>query len=161
MIGDPSAARAAPLHAFNFHVSFADASFAGGDGAELPLVEGAFAEISGLEATLEPKGIREGGLNGHLHQRPGPVTHATVVLKRGVTRARDLARWFDVIGSGHYAGRLNVEIEMRDGAGDAVMRFRLLRALPVKFKAADLNARATEVGIEELHLVHEGLEHEA
>jgi hypothetical protein len=27
----------------------------------------------------------------------------------------------------------------------------------VKFKAADLNARGTEVGIEELHLAHEGL----
>lgn len=161
MIGDPSAARAAPLHVFNFHVSFGDASFAGSDGAELPLVEGAFAEISGLEATLEPKSIREGGLNGLMHQRAGPVTHATVILKRGVTRSRDLARWFDVIASGHYAGRLDVEIEMRDAAGDALMRFRLLRALPVKFKAADLNARATEVGIEELHLVHEGLEHRA
>jgi len=161
MIGDPSAARAAPLHVFNFHVSFGDASFAGSDGAELPLVEGAFAEISGLEATLEPKSIREGGLNGLMHQRAGPVTHATVSLKRGVPRARDLARCVDVIASGHYAGRLDVEIEMRDAAGDALMRFRLLRALPVKFKAADLNARATEVGIEELHLVHEGLEHRA
>jgi hypothetical protein len=27
----------------------------------------------------------------------------------------------------------------------------------VKFKAADLNAKNTEVGIEELHLAHEGL----
>ena len=33
----------------------------------------------------------------------------------------------------------------------------LERALPVKFKAADLNAKGTEVGIEELHLAHEGL----
>jgi hypothetical protein len=29
--------------------------------------------------------------------------------------------------------------------------------MPVKFKFADLNAKGTEVGIEELHLVHEGL----
>lgn len=29
--------------------------------------------------------------------------------------------------------------------------------MPIKFKAADLNARGTEIGIEELHLAHEGL----
>jgi phage tail-like protein len=78
-----------------------------------------------------------------------------------VTRARDLWRWFDLLASGHYSGRLTVAIEMRDGEGGRLMSFRLLRALPVKFKAANLNARASEVGIEEVHLVHEGLEHEA
>ena len=31
------------------------------------------------------------------------------------------------------------------------------RALPVKFKAAEFNAKGSEVGIEELHLAHEGL----
>jgi phage tail-like protein len=127
----------------------------------LPLVEGAFAEVSGLEATMEAKTIREGGLNHRSHQRVGQVSHATVVLRRGVTRARDLSRWFDLLASGHYAGRLTVAIELRDGQGGRLMSFRLLRALPVKFKAADLNARATEVGIEEVHLVHEGLEYDA
>ena len=39
----------------------------------------------------------------------------------------------------------------------AVLTWGLARALPVKFKAADLNARGSEVGIEELHLAHEGL----
>jgi phage tail-like protein len=72
-----------------------------------------------------------------------------------------LSRWFDLLASGHYAGRLTVAIELRDGQGGRLMSFRLLRALPVKFKAADLNARATEVGIEEVHLVHEGLEYDA
>ena len=35
--------------------------------------------------------------------------------------------------------------------------WQLDRAMPVKFKFADLNAKASEIGIEELHLVHEGL----
>jgi phage tail-like protein len=162
MIGDPSTARGAPLNVFNFHVTFTDESFAGtGAGTTLPLVEGAFAEVSGLEATMEAKTIREGGLNHQSHQRVGQVSHATVVLRRGVTRARDLWRWFDLLASGHYTGRLTVAIELRDGEGGRLMSFRLLRALPVKFKAADLNARASEVGIEEVHLVHEGLEHDA
>ena len=37
------------------------------------------------------------------------------------------------------------------------LTIRLFRAVPLKFKCADLNARATEVGIEELHLAHERL----
>jgi phage tail-like protein len=38
-----------------------------------------------------------------------------------------------------------------------VLSWKLEKALPVKFKAADLNAKNTEIGIEELHLAHEGL----
>jgi hypothetical protein len=29
--------------------------------------------------------------------------------------------------------------------------------MPVKYKFSDLNAKSAEIGIEELHLVHEGL----
>jgi phage tail-like protein len=38
-----------------------------------------------------------------------------------------------------------------------VRTWHLDRALPVKFKSSDLNARGAEIAIEELHLVHEGL----
>ena len=53
--------------------------------------------------------------------------------------------------------RMEVEIEMRNGRDEPVLRWALRRALPVKFKAADLDARGTKIGIEELHLAHEGL----
>jgi phage tail-like protein len=158
-MSDPSAASGPPLHVFNFEVSFFEADLSrSATGDPLPLVQGAFAEVSGLESTMEAKNFREGGLNGFAHQRPGPVTHATVVLRRGVTRSRDLARAYDALAGGAYSKRLDVVIALRDGNAEPVMHFKLRRALPVKFKAADLNARASEVGIEELHLVHEGLE---
>jgi phage tail-like protein len=50
-----------------------------------------------------------------------------------------------------------VVISLLDGLGNTIMGWQLDRAMPVKFKFADLNAKATEIGIEELHLVHEGL----
>ena len=107
--------RLAPLHVFNFHVRFKRDTLLGPpppDAPELTLCSGAFAECTGLEATIEPKLIKVGGAN-------------TVVI--GFT------------------------------SGAAVLTWGLARALPVKFKAADLNARGSEVGIEELHLAHEGL----
>jgi len=39
-----------------------------------------------------------------------------------------------------------------------VMVWKLTGVLPTKFKGPDLNATASQVAIEELQLVHEGLE---
>jgi phage tail-like protein len=152
--------RMRPLHALNFEVRFEQDPIAGAAQAEAPAGEGAFAEISGIEATMQHKEIREGGLNLGAHQRPGPVGYQTVVLKRGLMRNRDLWRWFEAVAGGGYAPRLKVTIEMRGMDGEPLMRWSLRRALPVRFKSADFNARANEVGVEELHLVHEGIEHE-
>jgi phage tail-like protein len=149
----------APYHVFRFEVEFDRAAVQGsaaGRGA-VALCAGAFSECTGLEATMEPKVIKEGGRNYGAAQRMGQITFATVVLKRGMTKNRDLWRWFWTVGQGGYALRLNATVVMRDEGGDEVMAWQLLRALPVKFKAADLNARGTEVGIEELHIAHEGL----
>ena len=149
----------APLPVFRFHVSFRRQALghAAASGAELPICQGAFSECTGLEATMEPKVIKVGGANYGAVQRAGPVSFATVVLKRGMTRTRDLWNWFSMVGGGAYAYRLMVEIELRNARAEAVVRWALRRALPVKFKAADLNARGNEIGIEELHLAHEGL----
>lgn len=149
-----------PLYGLNFEVRFEQDPLDGAAQADAPTGEGAFAEVSGIEATMQHKEIREGGLNLGAHQRPGPVGYQTVVLKRGLMRNRDLWRWFDALAGGRYAPRLKVTIELRGIDGRALMRWALRRALPVRFKTADFNARANEVGVEELHLVHEGLEHE-
>lgn len=147
-----------PMHVFRFHVAFMEHRLAQQAGQGVELCSGAFAECTGLEATMEPKVIKEGGRNYGAIQRAGPVTFATVVLKRGITRSRDLWQWFAMASSRSlYAYRLDATLTMFDAAGDGVLAWKLANALPIKFKAADFNARATEVGIEELHLAHEGL----
>ena len=147
-----------PLHVFRFRVDFLEDSLASGhEGTAVPLCSGAFAECTGLEATMEPKVIKEGGRNDGAIQRAGQVTHATVVLKRGMTSTRHLWDWFSLVSGRAYSYRLSATITVSDSAGNQVLGWKLRRALPVKFKTADLNARGTEVGVEELHLAHEGL----
>ena len=147
-----------PLHIFRFHVDFHTDSILSGDQQEqLNVCSGAFAECTGLEASMEPKVIKEGGRNYGAVQRAGATIFTTVVLKRGISLNRNLWQIFSVISNGMYAPRLQVTINLFDIDGSAVMAWQLDRAMPVKFKFADLNARAAEVGIEELHLVHEGL----
>lgn len=140
-----------PLHVFRFHVSFSKA------GAPVAVCQGAFSECSGLEATMEPKVIKSGGQNYGAAQRVGQVSFATVVLKRGMTSTRDLFQWFQLVAGGAYAYRLSARIDMRNGADQTIVSWGLDNCLPVKFKAADLNAKGSEIGIEELHLAHEGL----
>jgi len=148
----------APLPVFNFRVTFREASFAAPGGADtVPLADGAFAEVSGLEASIEAKTIREGGLNTGQHQRVGGVSHGTVVLRRGMARAHQLVRWFEIFTGGQYGARLDVDIELLGPDGATQLICELQRAMPVRYKAADFNARNSEVGIEELHLVHEGM----
>ena len=153
----------APLHVFRFQVDFeADSLAAGGGNKPVLLCSGAFSDCTGLEATMEPKVIKEGGRNYGAAQRMGTVTFATVILKRGMTTTRDLWKWFELVSGGGYAYRLAALVSMNryneeKKESEAVLTWRLARAIPVKFKAADLNAKGTEVGIEELHLVHEGI----
>jgi phage tail-like protein len=132
----------------------------GGD--ELRLCGAAFSEVTGLEATMEPKVIKEGGRNFGVVQRVGPVTFATVILKRGVSGINDLWKWFELVAGGAYSKRLTATVSLYgpDGAGPdrtPVYQWRLLRALPTKFKTADFNATSTSVGVEELHIAHEGM----
>jgi len=147
-----------PLRGFRFQVDFKEQMLTNEtEGGEVLLCRGAFSECSGLEAVMEPKTIREGGRNWGTAQRMGGITFATVILKRGLTRTSDLWAWFNLIGQGAYAQRLNVTITMFDQGGRGVFSWTLFKAMPVKFKAPDLNGVGNEVAIEELHLVHEGM----
>ena len=147
-----------PLRGFRFQVDFKEQMLTNEtEGGEVLLCSGAFSECSGLEVTMEPKVIKEGGRNWGAAQRMGAVSFGTVVLKRGLTDTADLWAWFSLVGEGAYAKRLNVSITMFDQAGKGVFAWTLLKAMPIKFKAPDFNATQNEVAIEELHLVHEGL----
>jgi phage tail-like protein len=174
-LGGPEAATGspqveAPWPAFRYHLEFirvsldgsAGGSGEGGSNAAAPLVcQGAFSEVSGLEATHEPRLIREGGRAYGGHQRPGNVNFATVVLKRGMTRSRDLWSWFFNTVEGTqgpaWGERLTVHVNVQGADGRTRLRWTLARAMPVKFRASDLHGAGTELAIEELHLAHEGL----
>ena len=148
-----------PLHVFRFQVDFYKSSLKDQVKDEpVSVCRGAFSDCTGLEATMEPKVIKEGGRNYGHNQRSGQISFATVILKRGMTNNHDLWKWYDMLGGGAYAYRLSVKITILDMAGKPLMAWRLEKAMPVKFKAADLSARNNEIGIEELHLVHEGME---
>lgn len=156
-----------PLSVFNFDVTFNEVKTDGTPvGDKIDLCRAAFSEITGLEATMEPKVIKEGGRNFGVIQRVGPATFGTVVLKRGISNIKHLWSWFELVAGGSYAKRMTATITLygpeegplENPARVPIYQWRLLRAMPTKFKTADFNATSTSVGIEELHLAHEGME---
>ena len=91
-----------PFIPYRFRVDFKEVQPAGADGTggserAVTLCAGAFSEVSGLEATMEPKVIRQGGQYDGELQRPGQITYATVILKRGITANRHLWQWFRLV----------------------------------------------------------------
>ncbi|HEX8711441.1 MAG TPA: phage tail protein [Terracidiphilus sp.] len=153
-----AAATLIPLHVFRFQVDFfADSLSDDASHDQFQVCSGSFAECTGLEATMEPKVIKEGGRNYGAAQRAGGTTFATVVLKRGISSNRNLFQIFNSVSTGTFAPRMQVTINLFDLDGSALMAWQLDRAMPVKYKFSDLNAKNGEIGIEELHLVHEGL----
>ena len=154
-----------PLNVFRFRVDFYLATEASNQqGNSRPLCSSAFSECSGLEVTMEPKSIKEGGNNCKQIHRAGRVSFGTIILKRGLVKNRDLWKWFELVNQrGAYAFRLNVKITLLDfneePEGRGLMTWVLGKALPTKFKTADLNAKSNEVGIEELHFVYEEIGH--
>ena len=79
-----------PLHVFRFQVDFKEVSLdpKGKDGDEIALCSGAFSQCSGLEATMEPHVIKEGGRNYGAAQRTGPYRSGQAVVVATGTQMR-------------------------------------------------------------------------
>jgi phage tail-like protein len=153
-----------PIGAFNFHVAIEVEKLAGAKGPQI--CQGAFSEVSGLEASMEAKVIKAGGHNYGAFQRAGAVTFTTVVLKRGMSPTRDLWLWWSAFAdigappAKRKPLRRDVFITQLDSERKPAIVWKLENAMPVKFKIGDMSAKSGEVAIEELHIVHEGLRFE-
>jgi phage tail-like protein len=139
-----------PFAAFNFAVEISV------PGVSDRICAGSFAECDGLELTMEPRSLREGGNNGVVHRLAGPAGYGQLTLKRGVTSNLDLWHWFGAaIEQPSLRGSGEVVLLARDHSERA--RFLLTRLLPVKLKAPPLNAKDGILAVEELGLVYERL----
>ena len=146
----------APLAVHRFAVEIAV------PGSAERLCGAAFAECGGIELSVEALAIHEGG--GGQVLLPGARSHGLVTLRRGLTGDLDLWRWagaFPRGDAGAQGGDLRPDARVTVLAADGVtprISFLLHRCLPVRLRAPALDARASAVAIEELHLAYESLE---
>ena len=151
---EASAPDARPFTAFNFSVEI---TLDGVDGVSSPICGAAFSECDGLEITLEPKTIREGGRNNGPIHLAGAMSYGQLTLKRGMTNSFDLWKWFEQLatkGQGGYRTTASVISLAADGVTEQV-RFELTGCLPIKLKASALNAKDGLVAVEEIQIAYE------
>src|SRR5437764_6840249 len=120
----------APYIAFNFEVvlNLDDPP----SGVNTPICSAAFSDCDGLEMTMEPKAVREGGNNQeHIHLM-GPTSYGQLTLKRGMTANLDLWNWFAAAGQAGRNSKAIGQVTMSDAAGKQVVTFDLTDCLPVK-----------------------------
>lgn len=159
------------IQAFRFAVTLtASPSPRAAQTAELG--NGLFAECSGLDLEADVQEYLEGGRNDGVVRRVGRVKLVPLVLKRGMFVAggsgagagyADTAIWDWLTGM--VAGVLPiprydglVQVMAPSQRGREVARWTFVRGLPSKVSGPSLNARTGEIAIEELHIVHEGLQ---
>ena len=146
-----------PYGAFNFIVALGGTQ---GDGAEGSII-GGFSDVSGLGVDVSYSEYRNGNEKFNT-VRKIPNTHKNddITLKRGVVGSDDLFAWLKGVRDGTADPR-TVTITLLDEARNAVATWSLRNAQPKKWSGPTLAAKGGgEVSMEELHLVHEGIEYQ-
>ena len=144
-----------PYGAFNFIVALGDAQ---GDGAEGSII-GGFSDVSGLGVDVSYSDYRNGNEKFNTARKiPNTHKNGDVTLKRGVVGSDDLFAWVKGVRDGTADPR-SVTITMLDEARSPVVTFTLRNAQISKWNGPTLAAKGGgEVAMEEVVLVHEGLE---
>jgi phage tail-like protein len=146
-----------PYGVFNFLVTLGGAQGAGQEGT----IIGGFSDVSGLGFKVNYSQYRNGNemVNTVRHVN-NTTTHDEITLRRGVVGSDDLFAWLKGVSDGTPDPR-TITITLLDEARNPVVTYRVLNATPSAYMGPTLAAKGGgEVAMEELHLVHEGIEYQ-
>lgn len=115
-----------------------------------------FSEVSGLSVNYEPVTYKH-GLSFVMGAKiiPGMRQPIRLTLKKGVIKSGDfLTRWFQNTYANPFdATKKDILIDLCNETGQAVVRWKVQGALPVKLDAPIFDANSNDVAIESLELV--------
>ncbi len=141
-----------PYGQFNFLVDLGTGESSG--------PEAGFQECSPISTSVDVIEYRNGNDKENSPRKLTGLSHvADVTLKRGIIGSLNLYQWLDQIRSGDAAAFRNVLIQLQNEDHSAVvLSWKLVRARIVKHTSGPLNARGTDVAMEEMTLAYERLE---
>jgi phage tail-like protein len=121
-----------------------------------------FQEISGIGMEVTVSEYRTGNSRENSVMKITGLNKSTdVTLKRGVIGSLDLYEWLNQIRNGDQNALRTVIIKLQNEDHTAVVQtWKLQRARIIKHTSGPLNAKGTDVAMEELVLAYERLEME-
>jgi phage tail-like protein len=122
--------------------------------------EAGFQECSEIGMSVDVIEYRNGNEKENNVRKLTGLTHVNdVTLRRGIIGSLNLYQWLDQIHNGDPAGYRTVVIQLQSEDHTAtVMTWKLLRARIVKHTSGPLNAKGTDIAMEEITLAYERLE---
>jgi phage tail-like protein len=122
--------------------------------------EAGFQECSEIGMSVDVIEYRNGNEKENNVRKLTGLTHVNdVTLRRGVIGSLNLYQWLDQIRNGDAGAYRTVVIHLQNEDHTAVvMTWKLLRARIIKHSSGPLNAKGTDVAMEELTLAYERLE---
>lgn len=150
-MSDMAVLRERPYVQFNFLV---DLGTGNTDGPQA-----GFQEITGIGMEVTVAEYRAGNEKENSVRKIIGLNKATdVTLKRGVIGSLDLYQWLDEIRNGSATARRDVVIQLQsEDHSTIVQEWQLKRAVIIKHTSGPLNAKGTDVAMEELVLAYERL----
>lgn len=144
-----------PYVQFNFLVDL-------GSGSGTESVDAGFQEVSGIGMEVTVAEYRNGNEKENSVRKITGMNKSTdVTLKRGVIGSLTLYNWLNQIRNGDQSAIRTVTIQLQNEDHTAVvLTWKLLRARIVKHTSGPMNAKGTDVAMEELVLAYERLEME-
>jgi len=141
-----------PYGQFNFLVDLGDGNTEGPDAV--------FQECSPITTNLVVMEYRNGNdRENSVRKLTGLERVDDVTLRRGIIGSLKLYAWINDVRNGDVGAYRNVTISLQNEDHTAVvMTWKLLRARPAKWSSGPLNAKGTDVAMEELTLAYERLE---
>ena len=122
-------------------------------------IAASFAECTGLSVQIKKNIFQEGGVNDQQRIYLGHTEFADITLKRGFTDHPGFRNWMNaVFDEQKKTSRRNFNILIFNQAGETMMSWTLIGAIPITWKTPALQADGKAVAIEELTLAYEGLQ---
>ena|SRR5215472_152907 len=91
-------------------------------------------------------------------RRAGGVLYGPLIVRRGLTLARDWYEWWDAARRGRRPPRRSLRVVLQDGAGADAAGWLFQDTLPVAYHLSPLNALGNEPVLETLELSVGGFE---
>jgi phage tail-like protein len=143
-----------PYVQFNFLVDLGTGNTDGPDAG--------FQEVSGIGMEVTVSEYRNGNEKDNCVRKITGMNKSTdVTMKRGVIGSLTLYNWLNEIRNGDQNALRNVVVQLQNEDHTAIVQtWKLLRARIIKHTSGPMNAKGTDVAMEELVVAYERLEME-
>ena len=125
-------------------------------------LSGFFTNVSGVGSeteVVEHKITNKDSGETIIQKIPGRLTWVDVSLKRGVTSALDIWEWRQMVVEGKVDdARTNCSIIAYNQANEPIARWEFTNAWPSKVVGPEMDSGSQTYMIEEVTIVHEGME---